>query len=1146
MFEQTSPSLNVDAHVAQSFRDPSRASSGLSRRVRRWAALGLLAFSGALVACGGGGSAGAAAASNPPGTIIEDPSGSGLRFFVDPNSGGSASKFRINRVVWGRLVQVFGRGPFGDERIPMNKNFLISATLSSQGSFTLELNPVTSQQIMIINRDVTDLSPGGGREQFYNVLKNTEANLSFVQDQAQTSSGVFTMVPRNSTMMVQFDDLLDPASIDSRTVRMLTGTPANLPFEARVLADPNHGDLQDRNGDGTPEFYTTRVLIDLAISEIESFETDPPLATNGVGLPSATNQNQSNVVMRIPTVVNSLAGQPYILRNLAFHGMALTLNGNVDTSTATDDVIRAVRSGGQTSVTGDNNNGFLRDDDAPVLVGSLPAVIPPSASVVFNPATNEFNISDFVFDSQSCAQAPVIGDVLVQPGVFAEVVATSTVNFGTVTDLRVRLLLFPDDWTGPEEWANSAVGPVSFRSAYDPITDAGKEGCFITVFPQSSSYPESPNLNVFTNSSVRMNFSEPMDPSSLTAFDSMTLTRNPVPPASEDPLPTSDYIIGSVAQSLDLRGFTFIPDLPLAHLQGASESYFVRLASLEQGPTDLAGNPIDIDMPSIELTVRSGDSNQLNGGRVSRFTRADEEPPIGTPVSGTKPEWAGQILYRPDLGEIHPRPVERYLALADRTRAVPGLMTPFPQGVQTPLSSLGSICQTLWRYLDFGFSLEDPLAHDIDVEGMYWSPATGQVLFDTFDEFSITLSHCRYAPDEFIDPGSLFPQFNTSGLFTFYTNNTVSASEAPPRIVHPRFLGYTVDPGLAIFSGVPPENTRLMPWPLNRTVPDSEKIYYTWRDTSVRARGGFSNGGVPPTQYFVANNLPQPTNDYFRVSQAQTIGLPLLMEFRCYPDEGAAGINSFAISLAANSSSQPYFRAFSTGGTSTAGQVITKDPDTQILATGGYNPGSTPFPGATTYGRDNSFYTGALDIVVRVSRAVSIWFPADDPTTAELFTAPVYGTPILEPRPEDQPAGTRLDLEFRGAANVAVPIPYPTNPASRWPLLADNCPTFEAPDFNGAGQLIDHPALGNALSLDTYGDHYMDEPCTFTGNNGADHSTLFDNAGIVFLPGNGDTWYDDVSFIDGAPFYQVRLNFHSNEISGQVPVLSAFALSWSE
>jgi hypothetical protein len=1142
MFEQSS----TDTTVATSPRHPSRSSSIRSAWVPRVVGLGLLAFSGALVACGGAGSAGAAAASNPPGTIVADPTGNGLRLFVDANSGGGASEVRVTRTVWGRLVQVFGRGPFGDERVPMNQNFLISATLNSQGSFTLELNPVTSQQIMIIERDVTDLSPGGGRDQFYDLLKTTEANLSFVQDQAQTSSGVFTMVPRNCTMMVQFDDLLDAGSIDSRTVRVLTGSPASLPFEARVFGDPNHGDLQDRNGDGTPEFYTTRVLIDLAISEIESFETDPPLATNGVGLPSATDQNQSNALLRIPTEVNSLSGQPYILRNLNFNGLAITQNGSVDTGSITDDVVRAVRSGGQTAVTGDNNNGFLRDDNAPVLVGSLPAVIPPSATIVYDPVDNEFLISDFVFDSQVCAQAPIIGDVLVQPGVFAEVVAARPVNFGTVTDLRVRLLLFPDAWTGPEEWASSAVGPTSFRSAYDPVADAGKAGCFITVFPQASGYPENPNQNIFTSSSVRMNFSEPMDPDSLTAFDSMTLTRNPVPPPTEDPLPTSDYVIGSVAQSLDLRGFTFVPDLPLAHLSGISESYFLRLASQEEGPTDLAGNPIDVDMPSIELTVRSGDSSQLNGGRVSRFTSADEEPPLGTPVSGPRPEWAGQILYRPDLGEIHPRPVERYLALADRTRAVPGLMTPFPQGVQTPLSSLGSLCQTLWRYLDFGFSLEDTLTHDIDIEGMYWSPATGQVLFDSFEEFSITLSHCRYAPDEFIDPGSLFPQFNASGLFTFYTNNTVNAAESPPRIVHPRFLGYTVDPGQQIFSGVPPANTRLMPWPLNRNVPDEEKIFYTWRDTSVRARGGFSNGGVPPNQYFVANNLPQPNNDYYRVSQAQTVGLPLLMEFRCYPDSGAAGINSFAISLAANSSSQPYFRAFSTGGTNTSGQVIVRDPDTQVLSLGGFNPASTPFPGLTTYGRDNSFYTGALDIVVRVSRAVSVWFPANDPTTGAIFDTPVFGTPILEPRPESQPAGTRLDLEFRGAADVAIPVPYPTNPASRWPRLNDDCPAYEAIDFAPNGDLLEHPALGNALSLDTYGDHYMDEPCTFTAGFGADHGTLFDNLGIVFLAGNSDVWYDDVSIIDGAKYYQVRLNFQSNEVSGQSPVLSAFALSWSE
>tara|TARA_R110002096_G_scaffold151998_3_gene314834 strand:+ start:2365 stop:5691 length:3327 start_codon:yes stop_codon:yes gene_type:complete len=1097
-----------------------------------------------LGACGGGQSS-APFVMHTGGSVLDDPSGSNRRFFVDANHGGQATDIGVTRMAWGRLVQVFGRGPLGTERIPMNREFLIAASVSSSNQFTLTSNPVTNQEVLIIERDVTDTSADGGLDQFYALLSSAEANLSFVQDQAQTSSGVFTMVPRNAALMVQFDDLLDPASIDARSVRVLTGAPANLPFEARVLGDPNHGDLLDRHADGVPEFYTTRVLIDLAISELESFAQDPPLVTNGVGLPSASSQNQSNVLVRIPTHAESLVGQPFVLRNLSQHPLRVTQNGNVDLGSVTQDVVRAVRSGGRSDVTGDANNGFLRDENSPVLVGSIPARIPANAMVVFEPDAETFRISAMEFDSSACAQAPVPGDVLVQTGVFAEVVEARPVAAGVVGDLVVRLLAFPSEWSGPAEWQDSAVGPLAFRSAYDPAIDAAQAGCFLTTFPIASGFPEFPTQGIFTNTSFRMNFSEPMDPASLTAFDSMTLTRRAVPPAGEEPLPTSDYVVGAVTQALDLRGFTFLPNQPLAHRQGTAESYFVRLASLADGPTDLAGNPIQSELPSIEITIRPDDASQFTGGRVSRFSGVDEEAPFGDATSGPRPEYTGQIVYRADLGEIHPRPVERFRALVDRTRSVPGLMNPFALGVQTPLSGLGSICQTVWRYIDFGMSLENPATHDLDIEGMYWSP-NGTPIFDTFDEFSIRLSHARYSPDEARD-AFLLPAYPQSGLFQFFGNNVLSGAEDPPRIVHPQQLGYTVNPGEMVFSGVPPENTRLMPWPLNRTVPDSEKIYYTWRDTSIRTRAGYSGSGIPADQYFVANNLNQPTNDYFPPGQVQSVGLPLLMEFRCYPDDGASGINAFRVSLATLNSSRPYFRAFATGGTNTVGGTVVVDPDTQVSAAGGFNPLSLPAPGQSTYGRDNTVYTGALDLVVRVSRAVSVWFPVTDPTTGELFDSPSFASPILEPRPESQPAGTELTLDFRGAASIAIPDPYPTGPFNAWPDLdLHTCPTFLESEIGSDGRLLVHPALTDARSLDTYGDHYNDESCTFAGNAAANHGTSFDNLGIQFQPGNGDQWYDDVALIDGARYYQVRINFLANEISGQVPVLSALALGWSE
>ena len=113
------------------------------------------------------------------------------------------------------------------------------------------------------------------------------------------------------------------------------------------------------------------------------------------------------------------------------------------------------------------------------------------------------------------------------------------------------------------------------------------------------------------------------------------------------------------------------------------------------------------------------------------------------------------------------------------------------------------------------------------------------MIADSFNEFEISLSHSLYLPDEYINPQSLFPMFRHSGLKETFSTNTLDAANDPQRIVHPRFLGYVVSPGdvYATTTG-----TLMMPFPLNRTIPVAEYEYYTWRDTSLLARGGAQSG----------------------------------------------------------------------------------------------------------------------------------------------------------------------------------------------------------------------------------------------------------------------------------------------------------------
>src|SRR5262249_16366126 len=104
-----------------------------------------------------------------------------------------------------------------------------------------------------------------------------------------------------------------------------------------------------------------------------------------------------------------------------------------------------------------------------------------------------------------------------------------------------------------------------------------------------------------------------------------------------------------------------------------------------------------------------------------------------------------------------------------------------------------------------------------------------------------------------------------------------------------------------------------------------------------------------------------------------TIGLPLLIENRCYPSSAGLGLNSFDVSLAINSSARPAFRAYSAGGIDTHGQPGIVDPDAELFRAGGLNPYSSP-PGGHTLPIDNVTYIGQLDLVYRVNRIHSAWF----------------------------------------------------------------------------------------------------------------------------------------------------------------------------
>ncbi|MEE8467574.1 MAG: hypothetical protein V3T22_03925, partial [Planctomycetota bacterium] len=367
--------------------------------------------------------------------------------------------------------------------------------------------------------------------------------------------------------------------------------------------------------------------------------------------------------------------------------------------------------------------------------------------------------------------------------------------------------------------------------------------------------------------------------------------------------------------------------------------------------------------------------------------------------------------------------------------------------------------------------------------------------------------------------GPCFPQ---SGLVEIYENNFLSSLSDPQKVLHFRAGGYTVNPGEIFTTN---NGLKLLPFPLNRKAAPDQFKYYTWRDTSIQERAGPSGFGADPWQFHVATGTPPPItgdclgimvpptpNQFYFPDNLQTVALPMLLEFRCFADDGAVGINRFDTSSANGTSNRPYFRAHSTGGKNTAFDKVIIDPDLETRANGGFDPGSTPNPGVPTPGLDNVFYIGSVDFVTRVSRGFSLFFPAVDPSSggSSNFTSPNYFPATIEPPVEKQPLGTDIQVSFRGVTSIT------NNPE----------------------------ALEDAEELDLYGDHYQEVVSLCDGS--IHHNPDIDfNFGIAFLGGD-QRWFDDASAIDGATFYQMRLTFISNGATGLVPEVSAVALTWTE
>lgn len=1051
------------------------ASAGCARPIRplrnaftRTAAWALPTAGLLLASCGSGGSSGGQTGGTPgdlsgaPGdltspTVFSYPAGfvgSPGGFIVDPNQGGQASTLQITDIFWGRIVDVYGLDPISSTPTLQFVDYVIGEDVVSNADLTLSVNPVTQREIVTIQHATNSTT-------FRTVLDALDDGVGPTQPKGLGAFELppFSFVPRNAALVVQFDDLLDHATVNASSVRVETGYPPETPFEARLRLDPNHGGLVQ--GESGTEFRSTRLLIDPAISQLEAQQQSPPLGVNAVGLPASVNTSQPNLALRIPSKSDPQTGLFVILTNFTGHALATGGNGPVDFESESVDVVRALRSGGNSDVTGDDFNGFLRDSISPQLVISLGVNVGAPL-----PLGGDLYEVDLAFASAVCAQSPRVGDVIELAGqIFLEVAADGASPVGgivsdvLVTNVNPNVTLV-------------AGGPGLYRTAFDTSSDLPE--CLLNFTPQPSGFP---NNGVDPSSELILRFSEPINPETVLPFDSMVVRRG------DETDVFRERVVGEIAATGDLREFRFVPVLPFDHQEGNAETFFVDLVGGEDGIRDLAGNPISNVPASIAFNVDPSAPSSTNASIVLSFDSEDDN-------GDTFPETNGEIVKFTDRGTIEGRPVSRFGAGADRVYPITNLWAANTNVVTEPLNALGARLMTLWRLTDLGIDIEDPANMNIDVEHLNFAPQAGQVGFEIFPLFEISLAHSARKPDEAFDCFGN-PLAAASGLFTSaFADNVFIDPNNELTLVHPRGLGYEINP---INTKLGVTGTVVHPFPLNMGADESLYRYFTWRDTAVQGVGAPDNWGIPELSGFNAGVLEATgqAGDIQGSGTINTAGLPLLMEFRCFPTGFATlSPNSLDTSIDPSNTTAPFFRVFSSGGLNSSSQTITKNPDLQPSPTGGFNPLGTP-PGVATAPADNLSYVGQVDFVIRVSRGFTHWLDTGVGATE-------YLDPVLEPLPAAQPTGTEVTLAFRGATAV------------------------------------DGVLLNDASVLDLYGDLPVPDS--------NDLSPELKNEGVTLFPLNDFSWKEDISSINGAQFVQVRMTFVSNPATGVNPSLSAFGI----
>lgn len=996
----------------------------------------------------------------------------------------------LESLEWGRLVDVSDLSGVIQET-----DVMINPALEADGiSYQFSLNPVTQKQTLQVLQ-------ASGSTAYQTLLKAAKSNLVSISEKGLAEAPPYTMVARNAAIRMRFSEQIKPSTVDVTTVQVYTGSPPNLNFTGRYLV---------QNDAATNTGY---VIFDPTVSTFEA--ANEGLPPNTSGFQSSADSINPNLYIRIPTTVDPALGQPQVLTGLVTNRKPAVKDPVTEPFEellpGARVIVRAARTGNDV----DPRGGFMLDNRRPKLIGV-------QAATINDITVRDGDLMDFTYsvNANNCKPlAPKVGDVFeIGTGL---VMVTDVINSGNPLDYSVRGQVQLDD-------EGLVAGASALNARYTTrysTADVDRQACYLEISPPP--FGNLPVQRIDPNSSVLVRFDEPIDATSMRSMFSFALVS-----PSDDGAPTTNKELEAawfrqvntaetVGQFMDRqRGLDFRLDaggtttdtvnseysgrvlfgsveatdgdrtFSLTPLGGWNDpfdtdgdQFVVVLRDGADGIRDLSGNPID-----LTNFVAGNDGQAIQITLEPSITLADNRylsliaPSLDQDGDGLS-EISGQVELVP--GGLSGREPLRFSRSADGSSSA---MQNRPIGtpVTEPLNPAGAVVMGVYRAQEFGFGYPNQTEYNMTVEGLSWSPATGVVFDETFNDLSLSLGTGKFLPDEsFSVPGPIvnFPQ---SGLVSSAFDDNI--------------LGFTADgtsqiDEVEVFrSSYTTRSIKLytvngvnfQPWP-----DFTQK--YVWRDTTIPQTflgGAPSSIGSPDLQY------SQDTGSFtfWGPEAVPSVGLPLLWRVRTFPQANSLGLNSFATTQmmvnGATPAFSPQFRIYSSGGQDGSGiwnQVQPDNPSSGGTApTGGFTTGGSPTP---TQGDDLAYWARA-DFTQEVSRVYTHWLDC-----GRIIGSDAILGVALEPANADQPVGTSIEVEYRGSLSVNHPAAPGVNPS---PLLTADLP------------------------FDDYGDH-------------------LGNFGTVSTPG---PWTSDINDLEGQgyQFIQIRITFNSNPDLGLRPTLDGLGI----